>query len=407
VRTTRGMVRGYDDRWLGVPFARPPVGPLRWRPPQPLEHWAGEWDATAFAAPPPQPRNALSDFAWGEMPDGSEDCLYLNVWRPMSGEGGWPVLVFLLGGGFLTGWTGADVADGARLAEQAQVVVVTCAYRLGSLGWAFGNWGLRDQLAVLEWVGSEIAAFGGDPQRVTLGGQSAGANCVLDLLVSPQSAGLFQQVIVHSAPLADAAIDPERRARWEASLDAEVGTPAPEVVRRHGELMAMPPWRGGLSGARPALEQELLPCAPIDAPGSAIDRPMMIGCTRDEATFFTRAAGADASDKEVRRVTRQRFHDPTAELAQLRAAAGGRVHTFRIEHPAPDARLGALHGIDVPLLFGTFRSSSTARRFAGDERSTREVSATMQHAWSRFLHSGDPGWPVGETRRFGTAVDEA
>src|SRR6185295_17029025 len=172
--------------------------------------WTGELDALTFGPPPPQPhRLPLSDFAWGPMPPGDEDCLYLNVWTPRGGDGGpWPVLVFVIGGGFTIGWTGSGVDTGARLADAAEVVVVTFSYRLGSLGFAFGNWGLLDVLAALEWVQREIAAFGGDPARVTLGGQSAGAALVADLLVAPAADGLFAQALLHSPPLPEAAQEP-------------------------------------------------------------------------------------------------------------------------------------------------------------------------------------------------------
>src|SRR3954470_4436771 len=195
VDTSAGRLRGLNaGAFLGIPFAAPPVGARRWAPRGPVEPWAGELDATAFGPPPPQPQRVpISDFAWGAIPPGDEDCLYLNVWTPRSGGGGWPVLVFVIGGGFTTGWTGSGLDDGALLAEAAQAVVVTFSYRLGSLGWAFGNWGLRDVLAVLEWVQREIGAFGGDPSRVTLGGQSAGAACVGGLLVLAAARGLFAQ----------------------------------------------------------------------------------------------------------------------------------------------------------------------------------------------------------------------
>src|SRR3954466_6944982 len=133
VETRAGRLRGRDAcTFLGIPYAAPPVGARRWAPPAPVEPWAGERDAIAVGPPPPQPhRVPISDFAWGPIPPGDEDCLYLNVWTPRSGDGAWPVLVWLVGGGWTSGWTGSGAEDGARLAEAAQVVVVNFSYRLG------------------------------------------------------------------------------------------------------------------------------------------------------------------------------------------------------------------------------------------------------------------------------------
>jgi para-nitrobenzyl esterase len=391
VSTRSGRVRGLDDAtFLGIPFAAPPVGPLRWAPPAPVEPWAGELDAVAIGPPPPQPHRPISDFAWGPIPPGDEDCLYLNVWRPRSGEGPWPVLVFLIGGGFTTGWTGSGVDDGAALAEAAQAVVVTFSYRLGSLGWAFGNWGLRDQLAVLEWVQREIGAFGGDPAAVTLGGQSAGAACVADLLVSPASEGLFARAFLHSPPLPEAAGAPEARARWERGLGVSRSTPAAEVVARHEALLREEAWQGTRGAALPTLEAGLLPVSPLEAPAARLEIPVLAGTTRDEATFLLRTGGREASDEQVERLTAHLFRDPTERWALDRIEAGGRVHRFRIDHPSPDPRLGALHTIDVALLFGTF--GEVARHYVADDEPTRELSRRMQREWGRFLHGEDLGW---------------
>jgi para-nitrobenzyl esterase len=392
VETRAGRVRGLDAAtFLGIPFAAPPVGERRWAPPAPVEPWSGELDATAFGPPPPQPhRVPISDFAWGPIPPGDEDCLYLNVWTPSSGDGPWPVLAFVIGGGFAIGWTGSGVDDGAALAEAAQAVVVTFSYRLGSLGWAFGNWGLRDQLAVLEWVQREIGAFGGDPGAVTLGGQSAGAACVADLLVSPASEGLFARAFLHSPPLPEAAGATDARARWEHDLGVTRDTPAAEVVARHEVLLREEAWRGARGAALPTVEEGLLPVSPLEAPDAGLEVPVLVGTMRDEATFLLRTGGREASDEQVERLTAHLFREPTERWAEERAAAGGRVHRFRIDHPSPDPRLGALHTIDVALLFGTF--GEVARHYVADDEPTRELSGWMQREWARFLHGEELAW---------------
>jgi para-nitrobenzyl esterase len=399
VELTAGRVRGRDaSTFLGIPYAAPPVGPLRWAAPAPVEPWAGELDAIAFGPPAPQPTRPITAFAWGPIPPGDEDCLYLNVWSPRTGEGPWPVLAFVIGGGFATGWTGSGLDDGALLAQAAQAVVVTFSYRLGSLGWAFGNWGLRDVLAVLEWVQREIGAFGGDPSRVTLGGQSAGSACVADMLVSPVADGLFAQAMLHSPPLPEAAGDPERRTRWERDLRVDRSTPAQDVVARHEALLQEGEWRGTRGAALPTIEGELPPVSPLDAPAARLEVPVLAGTMRDEATFLLRTGGREASDEQVRALGDRLFIEPTQRWARERAAAGGRVHLFRIDHASPDPRLGALHTIDVPLLFGTFAASEVARHYVADDEATREVSAWMQREWARFLHGAELDWPAYEPK---------
>jgi para-nitrobenzyl esterase len=391
VELTTGRIRGRDGAFLGIPYAAPPVGSRRWAPPAPVSPWAGELDCLAFGPPPPQPHRPISDFAWGPIPPGSEDCLYLNVWTPRSGDGEWPVLVFAIGGGFTTGWTGSGVDTGARLAEAAQVVVVTFSYRLGSLGWAFGNWGLHDVLAVLHWVQREIATFGGDPARVTLGGQSAGAVLVADLLVSPAASGLFTQAMLHSPPLPEAAQDLARREHWESALSADRSTTADDVVARHEALLSEGEWVGTRGAALPTLD-DTVPASPLDAPDARLDIPVLVGTTRDEATFLLRTGGREASDEQVSRLTAHLFRDPTEQWARARREAGGCVHLFRIDHSSYED-FGALHTIDVPLLFGTFRDSEVARHYVTDDDPTRAVSEQMQHDWSRFLHGESLDWP--------------
>jgi para-nitrobenzyl esterase len=396
VELSCGRIRGRDGAYLGIPYAAAPLGARRWAAPAPGPAWTGELDALAPGPPPPQPTRPISQFAWGEIPPGDEDCLYLNVWTPRSGTGPWPVLVWSIGGGFTVGWTGSGLDDGALLADAAEIVVVSFSYRLGSLGWAFGNWGLLDHIAVLEWVRREIAAFGGDPERVTVGGQSAGAAAVADLLVCPAADGLFTRAILHSPPLPEAANDPARRARWERDLGVTRETPAADVVAGHEALLGEGEWQGTRGAAMPTLDPSVLPVSPMHAPGARIDVPVLAGTTRDEATFLLRTGGRDAPDERVRELTAHLFAEPTQRWARERAEAGGEVHLFRIDHASPDPRLGALHTIDVPLLFGTVATSEVARHYVGDDDTTREVSAWMQAQWGRFVHGERLEWPRDE-----------
>jgi para-nitrobenzyl esterase len=369
---------------LGIRYARA----ARFGPPELLA-----WDGTspgAFGPPAPQPERPISGFAHGPIPSGDEDCLTLNVWTP--GDGPLPVLVWAIGGGWTIGWPGSPLYDGAALAAAANAVVVTFTYRLGSLGWLPPtNAGLLDHIAVLEWVRENIAAFGGDPEQVTMGGQSAGAANVADLLVAPAAEGLFARAILHSPPLPEAANDPERGARWARDLRARVdldAAPADEIVAAHEALLQEGEWRGTRGAAWPTLDPGTIPEPP--RPDARLHIPVLVGTTKDEATFLLRTCGRDASDEQVRELTARLFVEPTDRWASERAAAGGEVHRFKVVHEAPDPRLGALHTIDVPLLFGTFRTSEVARNFVADDERTRDVSTRMQQAWSRFLNGASP-----------------
>jgi para-nitrobenzyl esterase len=362
--------------------------------------WTGE-SLGAFGPPPPQPSRPISRFAHGPAPPGSEDCLFLNVWAPPPGGRARPVLVWSIGGGWTIGWTGSPIYDGAALAVAADVVVVTFTYRLGSLGWLaapVANLGLLDHVAALRWVRSNIAAFGGDPERVTMGGQSADAANVADLLACPAAHGLFTRAVLHSPPLPEAANDRERGRRWARDLAARVdlrAAPAADIVAAHEALLREGEWAGTRGAAWPTLDPETLPFAPLERADACLDIPVLVGTTRDEATFLLRTGGREAPDEQVARVTRELFTEPTQRWARARAAAGGRVHLFRVDHGSPDPRLGALHTVDVPLLFGTF-GSSVGRHYLADDADTRRVSRWVQQQWGRFLHGEDPEWPAGE-----------
>lgn len=202
--TTTAGVSAYK----GIPFAAPPVGPLRWRPPQPAAPWKGVRDASAFGHSCLQPASR-----WSTVKDLSEDCLYLNVWAPAHATKPLPVMVWVHGGGYVIGSGASRIYDGSRFAQDG-VVLVTLNYRLGALGFLadpaltqeaapdapLGNYGLMDQVAALQWVQRNIARFGGDPANVTVFGESAGAGSVLYLLGTDATRGLYQKAIIESGP---------------------------------------------------------------------------------------------------------------------------------------------------------------------------------------------------------------
>jgi para-nitrobenzyl esterase len=301
VLTDTGALDGTTANGLviykGVPFATPPVGELRWREPQPVRPWTGIRTANEFA--PACTQNTVS--MPGEVPPPvSEDCLYLNIWAPTKKARSLPVFVWIYGGGYNSGSASMPLYWGDRLAHRG-VIVVTVAYRVGPLGYlahpaltkesphhTSGNYGLMDQIAALEWVQTNIRAFGGDPNRVTIAGQSAGSMAVSMLMASPRAKGLFQRAIGQSGGL----FEPLRLAPFYLLANAErdgeqyaatVGAESIEDLRKlpAEELM------GGAAGrvTHPVIEPYTLPASPYDvfAAGRQNDVPLLLGSNAEEA----------------------------------------------------------------------------------------------------------------------------
>lgn len=310
-KTDAGIVRGVSTggvtAWLGLPFAAPPVGDLRWRAPAPVKSWTGVRDADAFAPACPQTGVSMP----GEpTPVTAEDCLYLNVWASARKGGPRPVIVWIHGGGYANGATSLPLYWGDRLARR-DVVVVTVAYRLGPLGFlahpdltkeagSSGNYGLMDQIAALQWVRRNIAAFGGDPANVTIAGQSAGAMAVSALMTSPKARGLFQRAIGQSgglfeplqlAPRYRLAEAEKEGFAYAASLDAA------DIA----QLRALPVERllTGRAGAisHPVIEPAVLPLSPYEAyvAGQQADVPILIGYNGEEGRSLADIASVRAA----------------------------------------------------------------------------------------------------------------
>ena len=454
----------------GIPYATAP----RFVPPGPIEGWTGVRDAGAPGPAAPQPRRPAAAFTHDELPGTDEQCLSLNVFAPAL-SGSRPVFVWLHGGGFAIGHAAASLYSGERLAANADAVVVTVNYRLGSLGWLghpglaaapdapAANWGLLDQIAALEWVRDNIGAFGGDPGRVTLAGQSAGALSAMDLLVAPKAAGLFSRAVLESPPLGDVAQPPAGAFRWAEALSAAAGgagdfdaprlreLDAERIVSLHEELLERPAFRGTRGGALPTVDPGSLPTSPVEVPGASPDVDVLVGHTAQEGTFFFRAPWrpsppaeripgviahlCDTEDPDAvldryreRAVAVGAPHDPLSLLVEIatdamvaeplarwaaaRAGAVGDrsdVHRYRVDHPGAGPELGATHTVEVPLLFGTWRDGGPGERLGGQAPGAGALSAELVTAWSRFVHGEDPAWPAlapdqstPEIRVFGT-----
>jgi para-nitrobenzyl esterase len=298
--TISGVSEGGLSVYKGVPFAAPPVGDLRWRSPVAVAPWTGTRKANAFAPACMQTGVSMP----GETPPAvSEDCLYLNLWTPAKANERLPVIVWIYGGGYINGSASMPLYWGDRLARQG-VIVVTIAYRIGPLGFlahpeltresphhSSGNYGLMDQIAALEWIQRNIAAFGGDPKNVTVAGQSSGAISVSILMASPRAKGLFQRAIGESgglfeplqlAPkylLANAERDGEKYA-------ASLGAPTLQQLRQ----LPASQLTGDAGGTvHPVIEPYVLPVSPYEAftAGQQNDVPLLLGSNADEARALT------------------------------------------------------------------------------------------------------------------------
>jgi len=416
-------VRGTVDDvpvFRGIPFAQPPVGALRFAAPVPPRPWHGVREALAFGPPPPQ----ADAFGMNQLA-GGDDWLTLNVWSPdPSPDAALPVMVWIHGGAYAIGTSGLPEYDGARLAGDG-VVLVTFNYRVGVEGFAHiegapANRGLLDQLAALEWVRDNIRAFGGDPARVTVFGQSAGGGSVGALLAMPRAAGLFGRAVAQSVPgtfftpelagdiagacaaelglkptVADlSAVDPELLCAAADEVTANIGA--------HVERWGPPAHRSILFA--PVVDGAVLPTTPWEA-RHGVD--LLVGHTRDEHRLFTAleevteeqaatavevfAPGPYPAAEPValyeRVLSDWLFRMPSLHLAERAAAA---VHFYELTWSGV---LGACHGLDVPLVFGNLTSGLPAS-LIDDLAAAEAVSAHMRAAWIAFATNGDPGWPT-------------
>lgn len=467
VELPEGRLRGTSlpglDVFLGMPYAAAPFGVHRFDPPAPVAPWSGLRDASVFAAASPQwPRQpADAAVAMG----GGEDCLALNVWTPTdrAPEARLPVLVWLPGGGFLRGGSQEPLYDGAALARQG-VVFVSLNYRIGADGFmqladAPANRGLLDQIAALQWVQRHIARFGGDPDRVTVMGQSAGAGALACLLGLPAARGLMRRAILQSPSVGCQTLD--EATRMAQGIAGLLGVPATRaglgavplealvraVARMAGDAALRR--RHGIGPKhmfplRPVLDGQLLTQKPLDALRSAwsATRPtldLLVGSNREEMNLYVvpggeidritttqvddfmrdaglppealpvyRAAmtarhGTEPSAGEVLVAMQSDFHYrvPARRIAGLAQDVGLRAHLYEFDWRSPmgSGRLGAAHGMELPFVFGTTHTPA-GREFCGTQP-PQALGARMQAAWIAFAKTGEPGWPPHEatTRR--------
>lgn len=458
-RTTSGVIAGTIEDGLrvfkGVPYAAAPVGALRFQPPQPHPGWSEALQSQAFGAICPQ-RNRRGELV------GAEDCLSLNIWQPLEAPGaGEPkaVMVWIHGGAFIQGSSMVPIYDGARLAQDGEVVVVSLNYRLGALGFlateglieeseedTAGNYGLLDQIAALRWVQENIAEFGGDPQRVTIFGESAGGASVCALMGAPRADGLFHRAIIESG--GGCYSFPQLRSAGPQSSAVEIGAqlvsaagcdaePSPATklecmralpAQALTEALGMIDASGlGLPDVGPTIDSAVIPMQPLSrvTSGAAPDVPVLLGSNADEAAIFTQAIpiedrarfemlvratlGAQAA-AVIALYPESEFPDPKEAYNTVfsdisfncsaesfaRAVQGAPAYLYYFKHHLSGqfGALGARHGAEIPFVFGTVDQLPGYAPTASDEA----LSQAMLQAWASFAKVGvpeiEPEWPA-------------
>ena len=472
VGTDKGKVRGIHQDGLyefkGIPFAAPPVGPLRWLAPQPIEPWNGVLDTLNFKSVGPQNvrQNGLLKLPGFEAAEiQNEDCLYLNIWTSGLDEALRPVMVWIHGGAFTSGSGSQPSYHGDILASRGNVVIVTINYRLGVLGFlnlkeatggeipSTGNEGLLDQLAALQWVRNNIRGFGGDPQNVTVFGESSGAMSIGCLLGMPKSRGLFHKAILESgtgnmARTLSSSVSISQKFLELAGIkgahkDSLRSLPVERLLAIQQELTAVAP--GGITPVAPVIDGTVLPDAPLAMvqAGSGLGVPIIVGNNLDEnkisyprqpdiknmdqSTLY-RLCGAILPNADVSRFiniyqnSRSKRGEPVEPheiYSAIRADASFRIpainlcqayhkngqlaynYLFTWESPILGGFLGACHTLEIGFVFGRMNPD-----FCGSGPRVEQLSKTIQESWLAFARHGKPdcqslgNWPpYGDARK--------
>jgi para-nitrobenzyl esterase len=473
VETRYGKVQGYEQGsvsvWKGIPFAQAPSGQRRFRAPLPPEPWAGVRDATTFSPMAPQVPEmgasmvgAMGSERAVDLRPMSEDCLYLNIWSPGADQQKRPVMVYIHGGAFTLGSASDPWYDGTSFAARHNIVVVSLNYRLGILGFVYlkdlagadagytGNCGLLDQIAALHWVRENVSAFGGDPEQVTVMGESAGAMSIAALLGMPAAQGTFQRAILQSgaagnltkrpqateiaqALLAKLGLKPSQlSALTEVPLDTLLKV-QPELGREFGDVRAF----------SPMIDGQTLPQHPLAmiAKGSAANVAILAGTNRDEWRLFALMSGGSKVDEELLKqifgdeaktaltmYTEARadqspelswvdfmsdlvFRMPAIRLVEGQVRQGVPVWMYRFdwESPAFGGVLGAAHAMDIPFVWNSLETP-LSRMFTGDSPTRQPLADLMHAAWASFISGGNPSitglpaWPPYDLEKRATMI---
>ena len=459
IETTSGKMYGSKENGLvtfkGIPYAEPPIDELRFSPPVAKKPWDGVLEATRYGSCAYQGYTQLEEYA-GKLQPESEDCLNLNIWTPNIDNKKRPVMFWLHGGSFIFGGGVDPLYDGSALAQRGDVVVVTINYRLGALGYLYlpgvtANVGQFDQILALKWVQDNIELFGGDPNNVTIFGESAGGYSVVALAAMPAAKGLFHRIIAQSAPAIDSKVTKKPTKNLMRTLGIDKGDInalrklSPEkIIEAQNKLSAHDPTK--LLAFRPLIDGETLPIHPLKAfkNGDCKDIEFMIGTNLDEAKLFTalspeiskmnnvdgeklllgflgrlgidftkgkamidaykqaREGKYSTEPKEVLNalITDYIFRISTIRLLEAQSEHQSNTYNYLFAWPSPalNGDLGACHVLELPFVFNTL-SYPGFQDFIGKSPDLNTLSYKMMDAWIAFARSGNPNhdgipkWP--------------
>jgi para-nitrobenzyl esterase len=480
VATKSGKIAGSYENGLyvfkGIPYSAPPVGELRWMPPQPVKKWEGVREAKEFGDIAPQTVMPLGPFGQAPQPPQSEDCLFLNVWTPGLDKEKRPVMVWIHGGAFTIGSGSDPMYNSDVLPKRGNIVFVSINYRLGMLGFlrlkdvtdgkisATGNEGLMDQVAALKWVKDNIASFGGDPNNVTVFGESAGGMSIGCLMAMPSAKGLFRKGILESGVGSVAVSLNAANAGAEAFLKAanikrddiralQTLTHA-QLLEIEKKMMAPGPGEGGdvkITVTMPVIDGEIIPDVPnkLAKQGYSKDIITIIGTNLDEWKLFAmmepgydkleeaqiyqrmstfvstenakkmaaiyrkarekRGEAAPPADILSAFQTDQMFRIPALELVEAQQANQQAAYNYLLtwKSPAMGGVLGACHALEIGFVFGNYNDM-----FCGSGPEADKLAECMQDAWLAFARTGDPScesigkWPVYGSKRMTMILDK-
>src|SRR5450830_255270 len=449
----------------GIPYARPPVGEFRFKPPQPPKPWSDTFKAVMFGPVAPQTKNQIGSASTEEQ---SEDCLSLNVWTPGTDDKHRPVMVWIHGGGFTNGSGSDEWYEGSTFSERGDVVVVTLNYRLGALGFLYlggvggpeyaesGNLGMLDQVAALKWVRDNIAAFGGDPGNVTIFGESAGSMSVCTLMGMPRAKGLFRRAIAESGALnlvnnvnyasgitrqfmsyagvTDMAgllsLNTKQIIKAQSDLserEGRVGTPLGPVI--DGSVLPEPPLHAiakrsaanvdFLTGTNLnevrfwLITVPLLAAAPIQTAADLmpiLSKALGAYTNAIAASYKARRPKATDGDVTMAIMTDVMFRVPQIRVVEAQSAKRPKTWMYLFTWPSPvqDGILGACHALELPFVFNHLHAPNTVE-FMGNEP-PQKLADIMQDTWIAFAKTGDPNhkgmpyWPAYNTETRATMI---
>ncbi len=468
IETKSGKIQGYIEDGIaifkGIPYAEPPIGELRFQAPIAKKKWGGVLDCTKYGACAWQGYTQLEDWLGKYKPE-NEDCLFLNIWTPAIDNKKRPVMFWIHGGAFITGTGNEPMYAGKDLSKRGDLVIVTINYRLGFLGFPYikgktSNVGSLDQILALKWVHENVSKFGGNPEMITIFGQSAGGYSVVSLCAMPSAKGLFRRVIAHSAPLIQTEVSEKstkkimRKLGIKGNAIEEAREISPEkIIEEQNKLFKSDPTN--IMAFRPLIDGEIFKKHPLKAfqEGECKDIDFMIGTTLDEAKMFTAmdalislvAQGEKAlmgvlgmmgftseeSSEVIQKYKEARegklSNDPKELIDAIMTDSMFRVPTIRLLEaqkpnqpntynylftwatPAMDGILGSCHALEIPFAFGTL-DAPTMRTFIDLNPVTKDISDKMVNAWIAFARTGNPNhvgipeWPAYDAENRATMV---